>query len=152
MASQPGAGPHYEGLQHHGESRLEGDILLGQEREKTAKEFFKRNKTTLLDLLVVAIFTTVAIAVYMSFKNNLKSLTGLASIAAYALTQFVVAGLGPVIVMLIRKERFSAYGFVKKNTTLSLTIGLISIFVFLLLTYLIERKVQWEPLRRRMQW
>jgi hypothetical protein len=112
------------------------------------KDFFKRNKSTLLDLLIVAVVTTAAIVLYMSFKDALKSLTGLASIAAYAVTQFAVAGLGPLIVMLIRKERFSSYGYVKKNTALSLAIGLVSIFFFVLLSYLIQGTVQWGPLRR----
>ena len=112
------------------------------------RDFFKRNRSTLVDLFVLAIVTIVAIALYMGFKDNLKALTGFASIAVYALIEFGAAGLGPVIVMLIRKERFPSYGFVKKNTTLSLAIGLASIFVFLLLTYLIEGRVQWLPLRR----
>lgn len=112
------------------------------------KDFLKRNKLTLLDLLIVAVFTAVTIVVYMSFKDNLKNLTGFASVAVYALVQFAVAGLGPVIVMLIRKERFGAYGFVKKNIGLSIAVGVICTFMFLLLTYVIEGKVQWGPLRR----
>ena len=111
-------------------------------------EFFRRNKATLLDLLAITLVTAAAIVAYGVFKNDLKSFTGFGAIAAYAAMEFSVAGLGPVVVMILRRERFSTYGFTKNNLSLSLAVGLISIFLFILLVYLTAGTVQWQPLRR----
>ena len=109
--------------------------------------YIHEHKATLVDIGVVLALTTIAIAVVVSFQSSLKSLTGFPSILWTALAQFSVAGLGPVIVMLARRERFEQYGLVKENVAKSLSLGMLCIAAYVLYVFVSQGTIEWMPFR-----
>lgn len=65
-----------------------------------------------------------------------------------ACVQFAIAGLGPVLVMAIRREGFSAFGLKKEGALKSLLCGLLLSAVFVLYTYVKEGSLRYLPFRQ----
>jgi hypothetical protein len=64
-----------------------------------------------------------------------------------AFIQFAIAGLGVVIIMLWRKERFGSYGLKKDGIIKSLIYGSVLIVIFLFYTYIKEGSIDYIPFR-----
>jgi hypothetical protein len=65
-----------------------------------------------------------------------------------AFIQFSIAGLGVVIIMLWRKEKFSDYGLVKDGIIKSLIFGGALLILFLIYTYVKEGTINYFPFRQ----
>lgn len=94
-----------------------------------------RNKQKIKrDLVVIFLASLVPMIIYLVFEQSWRAFNQNGSINFWykfvlqSLIAYCLAGLGFTIVMLWRKEGFSSYGLVKKNTISSI---LMSILVFL---------------------
>lgn len=111
------------------------------------KSYLREHRSTLVDLTLVLIVTALAIVVVVTLQLTLKSLTGFSSVVWTALAQFSVAGLGPVVVMAARKEKFKQYGLVKDNVLKSLFLGIACVAAYTVYIAVAEGKVDWMPFR-----
>ncbi len=87
-----------------------------------------------LDLIIIGIITFIIFGIYAFYGNSINNFIKNSNINVVlrlllnATIQFGVAGLGIVIVMILRKEGFYQFGLIKKNTIKSI---LATIFCFI---------------------
>lgn len=74
---------------------------------------------------------------------------GLAMVFAAAAYQFTFEGVAPLVIMAIRRERFSDYGLTRRNAGRSVALGLILAGIYDLSMSWRARALLWIPLRRQ---
>ena len=85
------------------------------------KQLALEQKKLDLDLTIIGIITFMVFGIYAVYSNQMKdfitnrSINIVSRLLLNAGIQFGVAGLGIVIVMILRKESFSEYGLKTKN-------------------------------------
>lgn len=89
-------------------------------------------KKALSDILIIVIATFAAMAFFIPFQEPIYQFARdqgqpvLLRTLAMALIQFGVAGLGISLVMLIRRERFSQYGLIKRGALTSIGLSVLA--------------------------
>lgn len=96
----------------------------------------KNIKNKIIDIIFIFALTGIGISLALNLLPYIKNLSGLIKIIAMSTAQFSIAGLGVVIVMLWRKERFCNYGIKKENALKSLLLGALFICVYLAAIYI----------------
>lgn len=90
----------------------------------------KRNTT--LDLIIIVITTFAVLAAFIPFQESIYHFARdgeqplLLRTLAMALMQFGLAGFGISLVMLIRHERFSQYGLIKRGALASIGLSVLA--------------------------
>ncbi len=112
------------------------------------KNFIIRNKNIIIDLVIFGLITLISVVVVVNFNSQLRSLTGILDVFITPMAQFSIAGLGAVIVMFIRKEKFTNYRFVRSNIIKPLLLGLASVVAFLIYTYFTNGGISWMPFKQ----
>ncbi len=85
-----------------------------------------QKRKTLIDLIVICVITMIVLGIFITIQDTVEIFardTGvhiLLRTAVMALMQFCTAGLGIMLVMLIREESFISYGLRKANMLKSL--------------------------------
>jgi hypothetical protein len=107
----------------------------------------------ILDIVILFIITCIPLTVIISLgQDKVLSLTDgsplLVKTAYTAFIQFSIAGLGAMIIMLIRKERFYQYGLKIDNIFISLISGAFLVLLFLLFAYLQQGQLHYLPFRQ----
>jgi len=107
------------------------------------------------DLTIALIAMGVALAVVMIFGQRsvlapVENAPLLVKTLYTAFVQFSIAGLGAVLVMVIRREGFSAFGLKKEGAGKSLLYGLVLIIVLLIYDLAKDGILQYFPLRQVM--
>jgi len=74
---------------------------------------------------------------------------GLAMVFAVASYQFMFEGVAPLVIMAIRRERFSDYGFTRRSAGRSVALGLVLSGIYDLSMSWHARALLWIPLRRQ---
>ena len=99
-----------------------------------SKQISLQQKKASNDLLIIVLVTLVTLSLLMAFQSNLNAFANNGEIpilirtSLMALMQFGVAGLGIIIVLIIRKENIFHYGLNRKNLLITI---LLSILVFI---------------------
>lgn len=94
----------------------------------------RSKQKTKTDLLLIFLASLIPMIIYLVFEQSWRSFNSNPNIhfwykfALQSLIAYCLAGLGFTIVMLWRKEKWSSYGLVTKNTLVSI---LSSVLVFL---------------------
>jgi hypothetical protein len=115
---------------------------------------FKNEKSNkALDLIVIFIITCITLTFIMAFGQKavigvVDGLPLLIRTIYIGFIQFAIAGLGVVIIMLWRRERFEDYGLKREGITKSLIFGSVLIIIFLLYTYIKEGSIDYFPFRQ----
>jgi hypothetical protein len=117
------------------------------ERANSAVSIADRGAAT--DFLVVMGFFLLCSATVPFVNPVLRRGHGFGMALAAAGYQFAIEGLAPLAIMAIRRERFSDYGFTRRNSAKSIVLG-----VFLALLYnagmsFYFGNILWIPLRRQ---
>jgi hypothetical protein len=107
----------------------------------------------IIDLLLIFLVTMAALLPIMilgqrSIMVVVENSPILIKTIFVALIQFSIAGLGVVVVMLIRKEKFSEYGLRRKGIIRSLIAGAVLVLVFIGYTYIKEGNITYMPFRQ----
>ena len=105
------------------------------------------------DLLLILIITCISLAFIMILGQN--AVLGVADGWPLLLKtiytvfiQFSIAGLGLSVVMLFRKEKFSAFGLKRKNLFYSLLLGLACVMAFIVLDILNKGNIDYLPFKK----
>ena len=112
----------------------------------------KDRLNTASDLLFIFFITAIPITIIMNAgqKNILDITSGLPlliKIIYNSLIQFSISGLGIVLVMLFRKEKFSDYYIKKSNILKSIISGCILIIIFLIIEYISQGTIAYMPFK-----
>ncbi|MFP4698443.1 MAG: hypothetical protein ACLFMO_07030 [Eubacteriales bacterium] len=106
------------------------------------ENFYYKNKKVIEDLVLIIIITVI----FWGLNSIINSNNGFRFIMLNAWKQFSVAGLAPVIVMVLRKEKLSNYGFKKLGGINSLIFSLNSIFIYSIIKITqTQGFVEWMP-------
>ncbi|NMC55988.1 MAG: hypothetical protein GYA50_02035 [Eubacteriaceae bacterium] len=108
----------------------------------------KERHKKIIDLVILFAVTGIGVSAALSLLPYINKLEAFSRIIATASAQFAIAGLGAVIVMLLRKEKFTDYGLKKENIIKSLCIGAAFTVVYLTVIYFIEGGLTWMPFRQ----
>jgi hypothetical protein len=101
------------------------------------------------DLVIVIAFFLALYASMPFLDPILRNGRGLAMVFAIAGYQFAFEGVAPLFVMVIRRERFSDYGFTRSKVARSLALGLALAAIYDLAMSWHARALMWIPMRRQ---
>lgn len=112
----------------------------------------KDRLNTILDLLFIIFITAISITIIMNAgQKNILNITSdlplLIRVIYNSLIQFSISGLGIVLVMLFRKEKFRDYYIKRSNILKSIISGCILIFIFLIIEYISQGTIDYMPFR-----
>jgi len=98
--------------------------------------------------IVLAIFAMVSLSVPL-LNPILRQGRGMPGVFAAAAYQFVMEGIGPLVLMLMRRERFSGYALIGRNLARSVALGLGLAVLYDLGLSWEAGTLLWIPLRRQ---
>ncbi len=102
-----------------------------------------------IDLATVVVFFFVCYLSVPVMDPLLRRGTGLAMAFALAAYQFTFEGVAPLVIMAVRRERFSDYGFTRRNAGKSLLLGLLLAVIYNAGMSWHAGAVLWIPMRRQ---
>lgn len=108
------------------------------------KEKYKK----IIDLVILLAFTGIGVTTALNLLPYINKLPIFSKIAAMAAAQFAIAGLGAIIIMVWRKEKFKDFGLKKENSIKSLCVGAVFIMAYLAVTYFLEGSLNWMPFKQ----
>jgi hypothetical protein len=108
----------------------------------------KEKYKEIIDIVILFVLTGIGIATALNLLPYINRLPVFNRIVAMAAAQFTIAGLGAVIIMLWRKERFSGFGLKKENIIKSLALGASFTILYLAATYVMEGSLNWMPFKQ----
>ena len=106
-------------------------------------------RTALIDLAIAIAFFAVCYAANPVLDPLLRHGRGLAMVFAAATYQFMFEGLALLLIMLVRHERFSDYGFTWRNAGKSVALALVLAGIYDLAMSWHAGALLWIPLRRQ---
>jgi hypothetical protein len=106
-------------------------------------------RTAAIDLTVVLVFFLVCNAAEPALDPILRRGQGLTGVLALGTYQFILEGLAVLVIMAIRHERFSQYGFTVCNLGKSLVLALMLAAIYDLALSWHAGALQWVPLGRQ---
>lgn len=115
---------------------------------------FKSEKgQKVLDLIIIFLITCITLAFIMTLGQDavigvVDGFPLLVRTLYVAFIQFSIAGLGVVIIMLWRKEKFRDYGIRKEGITKSMVFGGVLLVLFIVYTYINEGNISYFPFRQ----
>jgi hypothetical protein len=118
--------------------------------EKTA---LLQKRKTLFDLIVISVITMTVLGIFIAIQDTVESFARDTSIhillrtATMALMQFSTAGLGILLVILIRRESFTSYGLRKDNMLKSLVFCTLAFVPFILFAFAAGQIDSYLPLQ-----
>jgi hypothetical protein len=105
-------------------------------------------RRTAIDLAIIILTQFVALGLAIALSPAINDLALPPRIVATALFQFAIAGLGPLIVLLLRRESPADYGLLRRRLALSLALGLALTLLYVAVNSLLEGELLWIPLKR----
>ncbi|MGD0872608.1 MAG: hypothetical protein ABSB88_23935 [Bryobacteraceae bacterium] len=106
-------------------------------------------RTAAIDLAVAMAFFAVCVAINPVLDPLLRHGRGLVMVFAAATYQFMAEGLALLVVMRIRHERWSDYGFTWRNAGKSVALALVLAGIYDLAMSWHADALLWVPLRRQ---
>ena len=106
-------------------------------------------RTAMIDLAIAIAFFVVCYASEPVLDPLLRHGHGLVMVFAAATYQFMFEGLALLLIMLVRRERFSDYGFTWRNAGKSVALALVLAAVYDLAMSWHANALLWIPLRRQ---
>jgi hypothetical protein len=101
-----------------------------------------------IDLSVAIAFFLACSAVEPALDPVLRQGRGLSGVLALAGYQFACEGLAPLVIMIVRRERLSSYGIVRRNAGKSIALGLALAALNDITMSWRAKALVWIPLRR----
>jgi hypothetical protein len=106
-------------------------------------------RTSVIDLAIAIVFFAVCYSSEPALDPLLRRGHGLVGVLALAAYQFTFEGLALLLIMRIRHEHFSDYGFTAHNTGKSVALALVSAAIYDLAMSWHAHALLWVPLRRQ---
>jgi hypothetical protein len=106
-------------------------------------------RTAVTDLVIAMAFFAVCYAVESALDPFLRHGRGLLMVFALATYQFMFEGAALLLIMKIRHERFSDYGFTWRNASKSVALALVLTAIYDLAMSWHANALLWIPLRRQ---
>jgi hypothetical protein len=114
----------------------------------TVQDDLPNRRAAAIDLSIVIGFFLACSAAEPALDPLLRQGRGLAGILALASYQFACEGVAPLLIMIVRHERPSRYGFGRRNTVRSLALGLALAAIYNLAMSWRGGALLWIPLYR----
>jgi hypothetical protein len=116
---------------------------------KPADAVFITRRTAAVDLAIVITFFLACYASISFLDPILRHGRGLAMVFATAAYQFTFEGVAALLIMAVRRERFSDYGFTRRNAGKSVALGLALAGIYDLAMSWHAGALMWIPMRRQ---
>lgn len=107
------------------------------------------HRTAAIDLAIVVAFFFACNLAEPALDPGLRRGFGLTGVFALAMYQFTLEGLAVLLIMAVRHERFSDYGFSRRNIGKSVALAFILAGAYDLAASLHAGALLWIPLRRQ---